>query len=550
MGVPGFFLWLMKNYKKDGFVFKKNDQRFKSEIENIDYFLIDANCLIHPVCFRIIAENPELYDNEKLEDKMIAAVLEYFETIIAYVKPTKETFIAIDGVAPIAKIKQQRSRRFKSVADKILWDNIKKKHSRPITNHWNNNAITPGTVFMEKLHKRIISWSKGKNIIYSSYLTPAEGEHKLLQYIRDNKSKDNSYVIYGLDADLIFLALSTESDKIFLLREATEFNKKESKEVLNYVSIRIMRDSIYTTMKKFIEDVDRIKIINDFIFMCYFLGNDFLPHIPSLDIQNEGIENLINNYIKTTTSLPGEYLLEKKINNKFLALFIKNLASEEEYILKAEFGKPHKRYYSHGNDEYEKEVSKIENLQFKIKDPIGLGSDTPENWRLRYYKHYWNINDDELESFSEKLVENYLRGIKWVTQYYFESCPCWDWYYPFDHPPFISDIAKYIDKIDMNEIIFVLGSPLKPFMQLLAVLPPQSNYLLPTNLQKLVVNPKSSIIYMYPEEFTQDFINKKRYWMGIPNLPPLDIKQLKYSYSKYEDELTKEEQNRNKLILT
>jgi hypothetical protein len=36
--------------------------------------------------------------------------------------------------------------------------------------------------------------------------------------------------------------------------------------------------------------------------------------------------------------------------------------------------------------------------------------------------------------------------------------------------------------------------------------------------------------------------------MGIPNLPPLDIKQLKYSYSKYEDELTKEEQNRNKLI--
>jgi 5'-3' exonuclease len=547
MGVPGFFLWLMKNYKKDGFVFKQNDQRFKSEVENIDYFLIDANCLIHPVCFRIIAENPELYDNEKLEDKMIVAVLEYFETIIAFVNPTKGTFIAIDGVAPIAKIKQQRSRRFKSIADKILWDNIKKKHSRPITNHWNNNAITPGTVFMEKLHKRITNWSKDKNIIYSSYLTPAEGEHKLLQYIRDNKSKDNSYVIYGLDADLIFLALSTESDKIFLLREATEFNKKESKEVLNFVSIKVMRDSIYTTMKKFIENIDRTKIINDFIFMCYFLGNDFLPHIPSLDIQNEGIENLINNYIKTTISLPGEYLLEKKINNKFLALFIKNLASEEEYILKTEFGKPHKRHYSHGNDEYEKEVSKIENLQFKINDPISLGSDTPEKWRLRYYKHYWNINDEELEKFSEKLVEHYLRGIKWVTQYYFDSCPCWDWYYPFDHPPFISDIAKYIDKIDMNEIKFKLGEPLKPFMQLLAVLPPQSNYLLPTNLQKLVVNPKSSIIYMYPEEFTQDFINKKKYWMGIPNLPPLDIKQLKYSYSKYEDELTKEEQNRNKL---
>jgi 5'-3' exoribonuclease 2 len=545
MGVPGFFLWLMKNYKKDGFVFKKNEK----EIQEIDYFLIDANCLIHPVCFRIIAENPDLYDMEKLEEKMIVAVLEYFEKIIAYVDPTKKTFIAIDGVAPVAKIKQQRSRRFKSVADKISQDNLKKKFSKPITNHWNNNAITPGTVFMEKLHKRITNWSKNRQIIYSSYLTPAEGEHKLLQFIRTNiaNKEDYTYVIYGLDADLIFLALSTASDNIYLLREATEFNRKESKEVLNFVSIRIMRESIYNTMKRFIEYIDSTKIINDFIFMCYLLGNDFLPHIPSLDIQNEGIENLIRNYAKTSKELVGEYLLGDKINSKFLALFIKNLASEEEEILKSEYVRKKKRFFCDG-DEYEREVSKIENLQFKIDDPIKLGLDTPEKWRLRYYKHYWNVDDNEIEEFSEKLVKHYLMGIKWVTQYYFESCPCWDWYYPFDHPPFISDIAKYIDKIDINQIKFKLGKPLKPFMQLLSVLPPQSSFLLPTNLQKLVTNPKSSIIYMYPKEFTQDFINKKKYWMGIPNLPPLDIEQLKHSYLKYEDELTKEEKERNILV--
>ena len=84
-------------------------------------------------------------------------------------------------------------------------------------------------------------------------------------------------------------------------------------------------------------------------------------------------------------------------------------------------------------------------------------------------------------------------------------------------------------------------------MQLLAVLPPQSNFLLPTNIGKLMINPKSSLIYMYPQEFEQDFINKKRYWMAIPKLPPLDIKQIKHSYFKYKDELKKEELERNEL---
>ena len=103
MGIPHFFAWLLKNYKKDGFVFTKNKLS-----ESIDYFLIDANCMIHPVCFRVLAENPDVTDNDKLENKMINAVIEYFEKIITYVDPSKGVYIAIDGVAPVAKVKQQR----------------------------------------------------------------------------------------------------------------------------------------------------------------------------------------------------------------------------------------------------------------------------------------------------------------------------------------------------------------------------------------------------------------------------------------------------------
>jgi 5'-3' exonuclease len=572
MGVPGFFLWLMKNYKKDGFIFQKEkllDTNIISEIESIDYFLIDTNCLIHPVCFKIVSENPDIIDNEQLEIKMINGVIDYLEKIINYVNPVKGVFIAIDGVAPIAKIKQQRSRRFKSIADKIMFDNIKKKHNKPIFNHWNTNAITPGTIFMEKLHKKLEDWCNQyeKHMIYSSCFIPAEGEHKLLQFIRENEQnkQELSYVIYGLDADLIFLALSTKTENIYLLREANEINKKESKDILNYVSIKIMRKSIISTIKKYLiniskkidnikldkfyDNLDTLNIVNDFIFMCYLLGNDFLPHIPSIDIHKAGIENLIINYVKTLNEIIQEknnieYLINSEktlnsninINQDFFSRFILKLSDQEEEILKENNIKG-KRCFKCNGDAYEKELFKIENLQFKITDPIQLGLGNIDDYRMRYYKYYWNINDDELETFSEKLVKHYLIGIKWVTYYYFEKCPSWEWYYPFDHPPFISDISKYINNINISEIKFKLGTPLKPYMQLLAVLPPQSSNLLPIGLRKLVLNVKSSLIFMYPYEFEQDFINKKKYWMGIPNLPPLDIKLIKSSYHKYKNDL-------------
>lgn len=621
MGVPGFFLWLMKNYKKEGFVFNKSKllltdikilkknksseedivkaqknnehtQSLLNEVNNIDWFLIDANCLIHPVCFKIVAENPDLTDNDKLETKMINGVLEYLDKLISYVNPSKGIYLAIDGVAPVAKIKQQRSRRFKSVADKVMWDNIKKKHNKPLTLHWNNNAITPGTEFMVKLHNKIISWANGLNrrVIYSSCFTPAEGEHKLLQFIRKNQNEnfDYSYVVYGLDADLIFLSLATESEKIFLLREANEINKKESKEVLNYVSIRIMRSSIVNTIKSYLleaadgllnidkvddsmnkvktnlygfDNLDETRVVNDFIFMCYFLGNDFLPHIPSLDIHQDGIESLIISYSETVNELileknKIEYLLNgkkelqgktlNKVNLDFLERFINKLSLLEEGVLREHFAHGKKRFSCNGDD-YEKEVFKIENLQFKIPDPIQLGSDTPEQWRARYYKHYWNVQPDEIEEFSKKLVTHYLIGIKWVTIYYFDDCPSWNWYYPFDYPPFITDIAKYLTTSNLNKIKFDKGNPLKPFMQLLAVFPQQSNNLIPGSLRKLMLNPRSSLAYMYPLEFDQDFINKKRYWMGIPKLPPLDIDLIKHVFYKYQDELKQDEKDRNSI---
>lgn len=554
MGVPKFFAWLQRNYKKKQFIFQK--EKTENEIvNNINWFLIDTNCLIHPICFKTLAKEQESENTninfKSLENKMINNVIAYIEKLISYVEPNEGVYIAIDGPVCAAKIKQQRQRRFRSVHDKELFDKIKEKYNKPISYYWNNSAISPGTKFMYKLHLKILEWSKNQKlkIIYSSANTPGEGEHKLLDFIKDNNKKNiiKSYVTYGLDADLIFLMLVTGLDDVFLLREAQHFDNKKSEDELNYVSIKIMKDCIFDSFNQENSEIklDQKRVINDFIFLCYFLGNDFLPHLYGVDINKDGIEYLIRKYTETYMSI-FDYLLSndtKSINQEFLKLFLIKLAENEDSIMTCNFTKK-KMFRSNKSDPYEKEMEKIDHVLFKVKDPVGLGVNS--NYRVNYYKHYFDVDDDELEEFVERLVKNYLIGIRWVTNYYFQENPNWNWYYPYDYPPFLSDISKYL--IKMNEIKFVLNKPMTPFEQLLTILPPQASYLLTPKLAKLVTNPKSSLSHLYPYDFEVDFLYKHKYYEGIPILPPLEIKLVRYIYSKYKDELSEEDKNRNKIV--
>merc|ERR1711871_440790 len=370
----GFFLWIWKKYKNTDFVFNKaalNNAHLLEKVNNIDEFLLDLNCAIHPMCFKILGGHPEITNLDKLEKKMMNQVIEYIDTLVKYVDPKKTVYLAIDGVAPAAKIKQQRYRRFKSVHDRELFDNIKKKHNKPVTKFWNNSAITPGTEFMERLHYKVLAWAQKKNleVIYSSCKTPAEGEHKLLQFIRDNIKEDKkfSYVMYGLDADLIFLCLSTNAPDMYLLREAREFDNRNKSDDLNYVSIDLMRVLIKDTMEELI-DVDKKEsvidakytdnIINDFIFICYLLGNDFLPHLPALDIYSDGLDILIKKYAETWNSL-CEYCVDVsiddfKLNINFFSVLLNNISIDEEDILRKQFHKKPYRRRCDSSDPYDR----------------------------------------------------------------------------------------------------------------------------------------------------------------------------------------------------
>ncbi len=548
MGVPGFFLWLWRNYKKSNFVFTKNDipDIDNQYINNIDYLLLDMNCMIHPICFSTLKDinNPKSVNIKKLENKMMLNVIEYLEKMINCAQPKKGIYIAIDGVAPVAKMKQQRYRRFKSIYDKDLYNSIRKKHNKEIPYYWSNSSITPGTQFMKQLTDILIGWAKNYSktnniqIIFSPSNVPAEGEHKLLQFIRNNDTIYN-YVVYGLDADLIFLMLTTGLDTVYLMREANMMDGK-IKDGINFVSIQTMKQCIVDSINKIIKKNEYMNIFNpkrlidDFIFICYLMGNDFLPHIVSLDIYENAIDTLLECYIDTI-GIENKYIIDRDdknyINNDIFYTFLIKLASLEEQTIVEARGKKKHNPYCLSTEPYDMEIHRIENMMFKIKDPIMIGDGNMVEWRERYYNYYYNVQTDELDDFSNKMVYHYMIGLKWITMYYFDKCPSWDWYYPFDHAPFINDMIR--TKFKFNTIKFTKDKPVSPFEQLLIVLPKESSYLLPKELQKIMTNPNGSASHLYPTKFELDMIGKKKYWMCIPLLPNLEINLIKKLFEKY-----------------
>lgn len=616
MGVPGFFAWLIKNYNRQDIIQEKlNDEL----INKVNTLYIDANCLFHPQCFKVLEHYDKLTDVYKLEGKMITRILNYMDYLIDYANPSKYVHISVDGVAPMAKMSQQRKRRFRSIDDNVAKEEIKKKYGKKVNTSWNNTVITPGTEFMERLHLSIIKYVKNRKrrmgkgrgkgrgidiihnpiIIYSSYHVPGEGEHKILQHIKSREDKNELYTIYGLDADLIFLSLATQRKNIYLLREAIHFgtNKDDDMlaktdkdisdvgEVLNYVSIDNLKDCIRNKIGDILdaknedrdkylfnnsddkEDVgedninidekhlDKEFLTNDYIFLCYLLGNDFLPHLPSIDIRIGGLDFLIDCYSDIYNTLDAplvNYDQNKKkvdINSIFLDMLFRKISQKEDYYFREimpKYFRNLERRKCQSSDPCDIELWNLENMKgFDVEDTIKLGIDHKLDWKFRYYEHYFGASEFQNELIFS-MVKEYMCGLIWVAKYYFEECPSWYWQYPYSHAPFVSNISQLFNKFKLNSFKFDKSKPISPCVQLLAVLPPACSNILPQSYRYLVSSKNSPIIDMYPQRVELDLLYKDSYFKCIPHIPNVEIERLLKCVNSVE--LTTDEHRRNAIL--
>ncbi|MBW0466858.1 hypothetical protein O181_006573 [Austropuccinia psidii MF-1] len=407
MGVPALFRWLSKKYPKiveqviedtpqqipvqDGFEEIPIDMsRPNPNGVEFDNLYLDMNGIVHP------CTHPEGKKPPETEAEMMIEVFKYTDRVVNMVRPRKLLMIAIDGVAPRAKMNQQRSRRFRAAQEskikeeetKLLIEEWRLK-GKDISNEtntkpWDSNAITPGTPFMTLLTESLRYWIvhklntdkgwKGIQVILSDASVPGEGEHKIMDFIRRQRTQptydpNTSHVIYGLDADLIMLSLATHEPHFKVLREdvfADEKKRKgcytcgqhghhssqcqgKPKEKLDefdvkhkplerkpfiFLNVETLREYLSVELRinvsTFSSDLERA--IDDWVLLIFFVGNDFLPHLPSLEIREGAIDTLLKIWKSNLDRMGGYLTNDGKLNLKRTEIILEGLAAREDEI--------------------------------------------------------------------------------------------------------------------------------------------------------------------------------------------------------------------------
>jgi 5'-3' exonuclease len=502
---------------------------------------MDCNSIIYDV-FNSFTEDEKGMSNDMIENIIIERVIQKIEYYIELLNPSNTVFIAFDGVAPFAKMEQQRTRRYKSTymsqrIDPILRNTHNNMHHR---NSWTTCSITPGTRFMNNLSDRVSEhFNKDNDIILRRILVsasdiPGEGEHKMFEYLRNHNDVSENLFVYGLDSDLIMLSIFHRelTKNIYVCREAPEFSKSQldiavtasSVNEMLFMDIGILSNSILREMDCIVSDKHRIY---DYIILCFFLGNDFLPHFPSLNIRKSGIQILIETYREKIGSSNDLFFISKETGNiqwRTLALFIRELAKHEHsHILQEYFIRDKMSKYKYAQNTYEEREKMLSNTPIIFRADELYICPKEKMWEHRYYRVLFS--KERTSDIVKDICLNYMEGLEWVYKYYTMGCPNWKWKYHYNYPPLLSDLIKYIPNLDTHFINsnHVNNKPFHPQVQLSYVLPPNNYSLIDTKTRTFI---ETNLSHLSLDNLKFQWAFCRYFWESHVILPDISIDTL------------------------
>jgi 5'-3' exonuclease len=383
MGIPAYFSHVLRRHKGIVLPFDK--------ALVVAALYIDSNSVVYDAVHALE------YQPAGFEERLIAEVCRRLLELVESTKAAR-VFVAFDGVPPMAKMKQQRERRYKSAPSA----------------GWNTVQITPGTTFMRALDAGVKAFFADTTIQVSGSDEPGEGEHKIYQLVRDAPVQGLT-LIYGLDSDLIMLSLNhLKYGEIKLLREAPEFKRQE--QGMCMLDVPALAAEIKATFGS----------VEDYILVAMLLGNDFMPRFPALNLRTNGMRILTETYAKTNVKLcdGGDIVWPH------LALFLKALGEREQSDLRQEYTLRERKTVE---DTPENMPMRRRELERYI-NPLETG------WQGRYYRTLFQSEAQSAPAF----CQNYLEMLQWTLKYYCGPCTNWGLYYKPMYAPLLEDLCKHV----------------------------------------------------------------------------------------------------------
>jgi 5'-3' exoribonuclease 1 len=502
----------------------------------ISSLFIDVNGMFYESVYKILGSNDEIkklkprdkekelekiYDNlvKLSDDEITFLVAEQFckdlIELLQKLKPSENLILAVDGVAPMAKITQQRKRRYK--------EKEAPKGPKDPSSLFDTTCITPGTRFMQLMDGYIKQFINNSmklrtnvfppNIIYSSYLTPGEGEHKIFEHVRAgqiNLENISANVVVGLDADLVMLTLLSDLPYLYLYNEKEDM--KTGRKYDEIYNIDTLREYIHKDLNLIIPEYEWIDIkttSRDFVVMVYMVGNDFLPNIIAFDDVQKSISNMVGVYQNLKLPLTNE---SGDLNWNNLQKFIAALAKKEIPLLEYTATKNFKYPFSI----LDKSVTKkhretIEGSEEQLGPAVVAKLDMTKFQNL-WYESGLEPKTEKGKNFMKKFklegvpfTQNgvldmgyqYLYGLQWILHYYQNGTKACSsrFVYPYFYSPTLTDLSvilEYFIKIDKTPSVELVKTNISDpkincIHQLIAVIPPKSFKFIPEPFRGLML---------------------------------------------------------------
>lgn len=428
--------------------------------------------------------------------------------IIEKLKPTDFLIMTLDGKAPLAKGKQQLSRRTLSAIERHqTTDNV------TVDQKFDTAYLTAGLPFMRDVSDAIERWIDANKALlphytlYSGCDVEGEGEHKIFEMlevvrtemIRANSGKTdkdidkifrNKFIgSYGLDADIGFLSAMRDYNFVWI-REQRNINYIE-----DGVSIDNVRNHIVGRM---LEGMDRsiftreheMNVISDFTVMTFTIGDDFVPaQFPMTINIKTAIEQMMYEYSQRVQTC-GFLTSGDEINIPALTYIMEGMVEVEKkmYKMRQDVENAEMNFITSLN-----QTGQFDQVLYKkvtdLRKINGISSKEGEYYNsapilsLSYeeYCEYWKLilrrpclfsdnnvrshkietetylTKEQLDFNCDDACQDYITGLRWNFAYY-KGAKINNWFYKRSFPPTIHALYEFL-KAGKYQMVSVLKGP-------------------------------------------------------------------------------------------